>query len=1096
MTRKARAGQTSTNSTVPRRARGANAAAQVKFNRKLALNQWLLGLFGVERFDQLAAHLKDESLEGLDADNIHRFHHALCLHLPPENRPELPDEQLLEYDQAIVSVTQRLNDRRITRGEEPIVWKYFQYLALLFTEIYLDRYFRDPAGLRQALNARIAALNEELPEADRIAALDESEDPRLQLNKIAFWMATGSGKTLLMHANILQYQRFLETHGLSRELNRIILLTPNEGLSQQHLREFQKSGIEAEIFNKDGRGLFAGRAVEILEVTKLKEEMGEKTVAVDAFEGNNLVLVDEGHRGASAGGDGAWMKFRNALCEKGFSFEYSATFGQAVAGNRDLTDLYARSTLFDYSYRWFYDDGFGKDYHILNLEDDRNEEWMRTYLTACLLSFFQQQRLYREQEASLRPFNIEKPLWVFVGGSVNAVRKEDKKDVSDVVAILKFLATYVANRKDSTERIRRVLNEGLLTATGEKLFTGRFAYLNTCGLSPEQIFDETLAVLFNAPAGGQLHVENLKGATGEIGVRVGDNAFFGVINVGDDAKLVKLCEASGLHVAEREFSGSLFHELDKPHSAINVLIGSKKFTEGWSSWRVSTMGLMNVGRSEGAQIIQLFGRGVRLKGYGMSLKRSVRATTGLERPRYIDLLETLHIFGVRADYMEQFRKFLEEEGLPKERIEFFLPIIKNLGTRPLKTIRLKKEINGVSTEFGDAFRKLGPVPTLQPPRPDLEPTTAYLQKNQVVLNWYPKIQAMKSDGVSGSEDEGAPNEAHLTKQHIAFLDLDQLYFDLERFKAERGWYNLNLPRSGIAALLVDTSWYRLLIPASELAFDSFAKTRVWQEIAQALLRKYVERYYTFRKKEWELPHLEYRDLTEDDPNFRSFLSEDGAEYGYRILIEESQQEIVAKLKELKEAIEQGNLKDWEFRGLKAIWFGRHFYQPLLFLDGSVVEISPAPLNTGERRFIEDLKAFHDANPDYFAERELYLLRNLSKGRGVGFFEAGNFHPDFIIWQLEGERQRVTFVDPKGIRNVGLRDPKISFYETIKDIEKRLGQPDVVLESFIVSNTPSHEMRKLWGIEKDEMAKRHIVFQDEDKDTYIGAVLRARAGAGA
>ncbi|MGB7214397.1 MAG: DEAD/DEAH box helicase family protein, partial [Gammaproteobacteria bacterium] len=463
------------------RGRAAAARASLPFNRKLALNQWLLGLFGVERFDQLAAHLKDESLEGLDADNIHRFHQALCLHLPPENRPELPDEQLLEYDQAIVSVTQRLNDRRITRGEEPIVWKYFQYLALLFTEIYLDRYFRDPAGLRQALNARIAALNETLPEADRIAALDESEDPRLQLNKIAFWMATGSGKTLLMHANILQYQRFLETHGLSRELNRIILLTPNEGLSQQHLREFQKSGIEAETFNKDGRGLFAGRAVEILEVTKLKEEMGEKTVAVDAFEGNNLVLVDEGHRGASAGGDGAWMKFRNALCEKGFSFEYSATFGQAVAGNRDLTDLYARSTLFDYSYRWFYGDGFGKDYHILNLEDDRNEEWMRTYLTACLLSFFQQQRLYREQEASLRPFNIEKPLWVFVGGSVNAVRKEDKKDVSDVVAILKFLATYVANRKDSTERIRRVLNEGLLTATGKNLFAGRFAYLNTCG---------------------------------------------------------------------------------------------------------------------------------------------------------------------------------------------------------------------------------------------------------------------------------------------------------------------------------------------------------------------------------------------------------------------------------------------------------------------------------------------------------------------------------------------------------------------------------------------------------------------------------------
>jgi len=1080
------------------RGRRAGARASVPFNRKLVLNQWLLGLFGVERFDQLAEHLKDEALEGMDENNVHRFHHALCLHLPVDKRLELPDELLLEYDQAIVSVTQRLNERRLTRGELPIVWKYFQYLALLFTEIYLDRYFRDPRALLIALNARIATLNRDLNEPDRVGPFDESTDAWPQLNKIAFWMATGSGKTLLMHAHILQYRRFLDTHGRTRELNRIILLTPNEGLSQQHLREFEKAGIEAGIFNKDGRGLFAGQAVEILEVTKLKEEMGEKTVAVDAFEGNNLVLVDEGHRGASAGGEGAWMKFRNALCEKGFSFEYSATFGQAVKGNAGLTNLYARSTLFDYSYRWFYGDGFGKDYQILNLEDDSNAEWMKSYLTACLLAFFQQQRLYREHEAAFRPFNLERPLWVFVGGSVTATLAA--RDASDIVEILRFLSGYVTNRAESIEHIRRVLHDGLVTATGKNLFAGRFAYLNTCGLAPAQIFDETLATLFNAPATGSLHVENLKGAAGEVAVRVGDNDPFGVINVGDDAKLVKLCEEKGLNVAEREFAGSLFHELEQPHSTINVLIGSKKFTEGWSSWRVSTMGLMNVGRGEGAQIIQLFGRGVRLKGIGMSLKRSGRATLpeGLERPKHIDTLETLHIFGIRADYMAQFRDFLEEEGLPTndERIEFILPIIKNLGTRPLKTIRLKKEINGVSTEFGDAFRKLGPIPTVKPPDPAREKATADLQENQVVINWYPKIQAMKSVDVSGGDDEGAPNQTWLTSRHVAFLDLDRLYFELERFKAERGWHNLNLTRSCIADLLADTTWYRLLIPDSELAFDDFDKVRVWQEVALALLRKYVERYYTFRKREWELPHLEYRDIAEDDPNFPCIVRETGPQYGYRILIEESQQEIVDKLTELKTAIEAGNLKPWEFRGIKAIWFGRHLYQPLLFLDGGVVEISPAPLNKGECRFVEDLKAFHDDNPHYFDDRELYLLRNLSKGRGVGFFEAGNFHPDFIVWQLDNQRQRVAFVDPKGIRNVSLQDPKIGFHETVKEIERRLGNPDVVLESFIVSNTPSHVMCKQWGIDKTGMAHRHVVFQDEDKDTYIEAVLRGGGGAGA
>jgi hypothetical protein len=720
---------------------------------------------------------------------------------------------------------------------------------------------------------------------------------------------------------------------------------------------------------------------------------------------------------------------------------------------------------------------------------------MLSYLTACLLAFFQQQRLHREREAAFRPFNIERPLWIFVGGSVTATLAT--RDASDIVEILRFLARYVASRADSIEHIRRVLHEGLVTAAGRNLFAGRFSYLNTCGLTPAQIFDETLATLFNAPAGGALHVENLKGAAGEVAVRVGENDPFGVINVGDDAKLVKLCEEKGLNVGEREFAGSLFLELGQPHSTINVLIGSKKFTEGWSSWRVSTMGLMNVGRGEGAQIIQLFGRGVRLKGVGMSLKRSARATLpeGLERPKHIETLETLNIFGIRADYMAQFRDFLEEEGLPTndERIEFILPIIKDLGARPLKTIRLKKQINGVSTEFGDAFRKLGPVPTVSPPDPTREPATAYLQKNQVILNWYPKIQAMKSVGAAGGDDEGAPNQAWLTSRHVAFLDLDRLYFDLERFKAERGWHNLNLTRTGIATLLADTTWYRLLLPDSELAFDSFEKVRVWQDVALALLRKYTERYYTFRKREWELPHLEYRDISENDPNFPCVVRETGPEYGYRILIEESQQEIVEKLNELKAAIAAGDLKAWEFRGIKAVWFGRHLYQPLLFLDGGVVDISPAPLNKGERRFVEDLKTFHEANPAYFAERELYLLRNLSKGRGVGFFEAGNFHPDFIVWQLTDSHQRVAFVDPKGIRNVGLQDPKISFFETVKEIEKRLGDRGVVLDSFIVSNTPSHVMRKQWGIDKLEMTKRHIVFQDEDKDSYVGAILQAVGG---
>lgn len=1080
-----------------------NTRPQVPFAYKLVLNQWLFSLFGLTSRDGFADwngkklslleafkqkfQLNEESAGGLDENNIHRFHTALINQT--ESLDKLSSDLLLEYDQNIVRHTQRLNERRLARGDEPITWKYFQYLTLLFTEIYLDRYFRDAQALLAAINDQIRLYNNDKPDADQVPELDPDGDVTGQLNKLAFWSATGSGKTLIMHANILQYQHYLDRHDRRRDLNRIILLTPNEGLSQQHLEEFRAAGIEAELFNKDGRGLFAGQSVEIIDIHKLRDEMGDKTVAVDAFESNNLVLIDEGHRGAGAGETGAWMRFRNALCEKGFSFEYSATFGQAVKGNTQLTAQYARCILFDYSYKYFYGDGYGKDYQILNLDSETQDNYLEIYLVACLLAFYQQLRLFRDQAAELRLFHIEKPLWIFVGGRVTA--SLSNKDASDIVEILLFLSRYVSDKADNVARIQRILDDGLTDATGRNLFAGRFAYLNKQGMSPEQVYDDVLATVFNTTAGGALHVENIKGVSGEIALRMGDNDPFGVINVGDDKKLCDHCEENGLLSGESDFKDSLFQSINESDSTIQLLIGSRKFTEGWNSRRVSTMGLMNIGQSEGSQIIQLFGRGVRLYGFEQSLKRSGRThlPDEVERPPHIAFLETLNIFGIRANYMEQFRKFLEEEGLPPndEREEFLLPVIRNLGSQKLKTIRLKKTINGVSTETGDAFKRFGPVPTLQEPDPDREEALVYLQKNQAVLNWYPKIQAMKSSGAVGGEQESEANHGTLTRRHVAFLDLDRLYFELQRFKAERGWYNLNISRQAIADLLEDSTWYQLLIPQEELAFDSFEKVRLWQEIATALLKKYCERYYTFRKREWELPHLEYREIDGSDPNFPA-VSEENPDGYYRILVEKSQEEIITRLQELKEKIENGELDSWRFQGLEALRFSQHLYQPLLHLSGSILEISPVPLNRGEWRFVNDLKDFYENNGDFFNDKELYLLRNLSKGKGVGFFEAGNFHPDFILWLQSSERQYVNFVDPKGVRNVPWDDPKLKFCTTIKEIESRLGDGNVSLNSFIVSNTPSHTMKMFWKKDKEEMRARNILFQEEDKETYIQNLL--------
>src|SRR5690625_7762965 len=75
--------------------------------------------------------------------------------------------------------------------------------------------------------------------------------------------------------------------------------------------------------------------------------------------------VDECHRGIASGSGGFMYRYRRQLASKGFTFEYSATFAQSAINdsiNKDmgtsLRQSYTKAILFDYSYRYFYADGY------------------------------------------------------------------------------------------------------------------------------------------------------------------------------------------------------------------------------------------------------------------------------------------------------------------------------------------------------------------------------------------------------------------------------------------------------------------------------------------------------------------------------------------------------------------------------------------------------------------------------------------------------------------------------------------------------------------------------------------------------------------
>jgi hypothetical protein len=291
------------------------------FHKELVLNRWMLRFFNTEHLSALKMRLGDDRHEGIDEDGQTAFFHELIRGLFNPNL--VSESDLRRYDLNIVGHWQAITTQRNKVEGHELQMKYFQYLSLLFTEIYLDRYFNK----RQAV---LDGLNEEMVRYRAETGSEPFRDFEAgDLNKIAFWNATGSGKTLLLHVNIKQYLHYFQAGRGEHYPSKIILLTPNEGLSRQHLDELHLSGFGfAQFFNKaqsPARG-----TIEIIDIKKLGDEMGDKVVAVDAFEGNNLVLVDEGHSGAGTAG-GAWMSRRDALVRGGFAFEYSATFGQAVA---------------------------------------------------------------------------------------------------------------------------------------------------------------------------------------------------------------------------------------------------------------------------------------------------------------------------------------------------------------------------------------------------------------------------------------------------------------------------------------------------------------------------------------------------------------------------------------------------------------------------------------------------------------------------------------------------------------------------------------------------------------------------------------------
>ena len=1004
------------------------------FEEKLVLKEFIYDQFGADSFDDFRESIKDAK-EGFGHDGRSEFYEKLIASDKLEIKQEIL-EKLQDYDENIQEYERKLNRNR----DEDITLKYFQYLSLLFSEIYLHWYFKEEDKLWLEFSDFVEKRRNELNTKDLYSAAKDN------LSKIAYWMATGSGKTLIMHANYWQFKKYSNSN-----VENTLLITPNENLTKQHLEELKASGINAARFRPEN-SQDVDIDISVLDIYKLKEESGEKTYSVNMFEGNNLVFVDEGHKGAQ--GD-TWIKHREQVIgDKGFSFEYSATFGQALNSidNEMLQNRYVQSIIFEYSFRNFHQDGFAKDYDIQNLEDT-DEDTRKKYMTANLLSFYEQKKYFEENKEELEDFNLEKPLWVFVGQTVNATGRDvsKKSKASDVEKIVNFLDRFLEQKEEVTAEISDILSgsDEFLDEEGKNLFGDRFDYLRELDLSAEEIYLEILEKVFNSQTNSSLIAERLKKEDEEIGLKVGGGGdYFGVVNIGSPKKFTdRIEENSNIKVEEQEFQGSLFDNINSKDSNINILMGAKKFTEGWDSYRVSSLGLMNVGKSEGSEIIQIFGRGIRLKGLNRSLKR----TSALDIPKnkvpdYIKILESLNVFGIKAGYIKKFEDKLEDENIPTDFVERKIKTDVNseLLEDDLKLPRLKESI-----DYNNEVVEILKISENYKPTVDL----------------YPKIRHIRSDGSNQLGVEKNYIDKENEEFRLDLVDWDKIFVDIIEYKENTGFSNLIVPKNKIRKIFEEEN-FTLKYPESKLKGKNIIdKKESIERIVKIVAKKYIEKYYKKNKSDWEDKRRELKILKEDDEALNFDLK-------FKIPIDE--EDLIEEIENILEKLGSGEY---------SIRFERSIYQPLFVKrkfkkDYEKLSVPAQALNKNEERLVERLKEM--CNEEKLDKNSVYLLRN-PRRRGIGFSEGG--YPDFILWVTTQNQQKIIFLDPHGFvhENDPFKVDKVNLHERVKKIEEDLDQGNIEISSYVISVTDLETLDK----NKADLEDKNIYIQEEG---YLEKIL--------
>ncbi|GAA8444622.1 DEAD/DEAH box helicase family protein [Helicobacter pylori] len=438
------------------------------------------------------------------------------------------------------------------------------------------------------------------------------------INRLAFYMATGSGKTIVI-IKLVELLSVAIRMDLIPKKN-IMFFSANENLIKQFEKEIERYNrgkdfskqidfknlkkVTHKDFHRAPKGFFEKITLFYYRADLMNDEESKENLLnyKDYWDnGENYVILDEAHKGNKS--ESKRQAIFSLLSLKGFLFNFSATFTEE-------SDLI--TAVYNLSVGEWVKLGYGKESVLLKKNNlsafkelkDLNDREKEIALLKALLLLGMQKR-----------YKIEgyfyDPLMLVFTHSVNVKN-------SDAEIFFKTLARVIENdngndflkaKEDLLEELKDLeflFSDGKDKDYKVKVFKEGLKSMDFKGLKEEVFYASNghIEVIIN-PKNNQ-----------EIAFKLNtSDKVFCLIKIGDITEWI--CEKlKSVKVVSKNLSfkeESYFSQIDK--SSINILVGSRTFETGWDSTRPSVILFLNIGLDDDAKklVKQSFGRGVRIE---------------------------------------------------------------------------------------------------------------------------------------------------------------------------------------------------------------------------------------------------------------------------------------------------------------------------------------------------------------------------------------------------------------------------------------------------------------------------------------------------